>query len=80
MSYANTLQNAHLIRVMASNLNADGSLDEAIFQARHAESSGWIVDPTAFREKADRLREDIETLCAVRDLARLAPTSTPEQQ
>lgn len=42
-------------------------LDEAIDWAKHAEAVGWAIDPTAYRDKADKLRQDIEVMVKVRD-------------
>ena len=39
-------------------------LEELAATGRHAEATGWIVDPTLYREKAPALRTDLEVLRA----------------
>lgn len=69
--YTAVLVQAHQLRVIAQSLD----LDAAIEQAQHAESIGSIFDPTSFRENGQRLREDIEVLSKLRELARLGGRS-----
>ena len=69
--YDNTLRNAHVIRMMAANLDSHGDLDAALAAIERADSVGPILHPTSYRTNADRMHEDRDTLRAVRDLARL---------
>lgn len=69
--YRMLLEAAHGLRIQAHLLDADGRFDEAIAATHHADAVGPVVDPTLYREAADRMGQDREVLRAARDLARL---------
>lgn len=69
--YALVLQQAHLIRSLAVQFDEAHDLDAALGQIQRADSVGSILDPTAYRDKHEVMRQDEKTIRAVRDLARL---------
>lgn len=47
-----------------ARLIEDMPIEDALSRAKHAETVGPFIDPTAFREKHQALREDIRLLRA----------------
>lgn len=67
--YREALLQAHALRLMAKALPLDTMIDAI----RRADSTGAILDPTAYRTKSKPMHEDLEVLEALRRLARLGP-------
>lgn len=74
-AYSTVLGHAHAVRLVARQLDV-GELDEAIAAIDTADAAGSVLSPTLYRERADAMREDRQTLVAVRELGLLGEEST----
>lgn len=70
-AYRAAVMAAHGLRVGARELARAYDLDEVLREIDRAESIGAILDPTAWMRSGDAMREDAETIRAVRALAAL---------
>lgn len=73
--YERAVYCAHALRLAAGQLAAAVDLDQVLVEIERADALGPVVDPSAWMHRGDAMREDAETVRAVRALARLGMPS-----